>query len=110
MQQNYELITSRQNPLVQKTVSLADRKNREREGLFRFDGKKLFAEALAAKLPLTAVLLRASRAQELAELAEQLKDAGKARAYKKLMDAVADFDIVNAQLDALQKELADEII
>ena len=51
-----------------------------------------------------------AHAQELAELAEQLKDAGKSRAYKKLMDAVADFDVVNAQLEALQKELADELM
>jgi len=49
-----------------------------------------------------------AHAQELAELAEQLKDAGKARAYQKLMDAVASFDIANAQLDAVFKELAQE--
>ena len=49
-----------------------------------------------------------AHAQELAELAEQLKSAGKGRAYQKLMDAVASFDIANAQLDAVFKELSQE--
>ena len=50
-----------------------------------------------------------AHAQELAELAAQLKDAGKARAYRRIMNAVADFDMVNAQLDSVVKELtADE--
>lgn len=49
-----------------------------------------------------------AHAQELAELAQQLKDNGKVRAYQKLMDAVASFDIANAQLDAVFKELTQE--
>ena len=65
MQNATEWITSRQNPLVQLTVSLSDRKKRTREGLFRFDGRKLFGEALAGGLPLAAVLLRESSADEL---------------------------------------------
>ncbi len=51
-----------------------------------------------------------THAQELAELAVQLKEAGKNRAYGKVMDAVADFDVVNAQLDAVLKELSDEVL
>ena len=51
-----------------------------------------------------------AHAQELVELAEQLKEAGKRRAYEKLMDAVASFDIANAQLDAVFKELNQEEI
>lgn len=46
-----------------------------------------------------------AHAQELAELAEQLQDMGKERAYRKIMDAVTDFDMVNAKLDAILKEL-----
>lgn len=50
-----------------------------------------------------------AHAQELAELAEQMKEAGKGHAYKRIMDAVTDFDMVNAKLDAILKELmADE--
>ena len=47
--------------------------------------------------------------QELAELADQLQAAGKKRAYQKIMDVVADFDTVNARLDAILKELALDI-
>ena len=49
-----------------------------------------------------------AHAQELAELASQLKDAGKDRAYYQVMDAVANFDMVNAQLDGVLKELSVE--
>lgn len=49
-----------------------------------------------------------AHAQELAELAGQLKDAGKARAYRRIMNAVADFDMVNAQLDSVVKDLTED--
>ena len=49
-----------------------------------------------------------AHAQELAELADQLHSAGKSKAYRKVMDAVADFDMVNARLDAIVKELTEE--
>ena len=50
-----------------------------------------------------------AHAQEMAELAANIRDAGKIHAYRKIMDAVADFDILNAKLDAVLKELlADE--
>lgn len=47
-----------------------------------------------------------AHAQELAGLADQLRQAGKNRAYRKLMDAVADFDMANAQLEGVFKELS----
>ena len=49
-----------------------------------------------------------AHAQEMSELANQLKDMGKTRAYEKIMDAVTDFDIVNAKFDAILKELSTE--
>ena len=69
MKRPSELVSSRQNSLVKLTASLTDRKFREREGLFRFDGKKLFLEALDSALPLFAVLLRESAADRLCESA-----------------------------------------
>ena len=51
-----------------------------------------------------------AHAQELAELADQLQGAGKNRAYQQIMDAVANFDMANAQLDAVLKELTFEEI
>ena len=47
-----------------------------------------------------------AHAQELAELADQLKEAGKNRAYQKVMDAVASFDMANAQLEGIFKDLS----
>ena len=46
-----------------------------------------------------------AHAQEVAELADQLLSAGKSRAYDQIMDAVSDFDMVNAKLDAILKQL-----
>lgn len=46
MQFNKEIITSRQNPTVQKLCALLDKKERRRSRLFRIDGYKLFLEAV----------------------------------------------------------------
>ena len=51
-----------------------------------------------------------AHAQELAELAGQLQAAGKDRAYRNLMNAVADFDMANAQLEGVLKELSAELL
>ena len=45
MPQIIEKITSRKNPLIIKMSKLGERKRRDEVGLFRIDGKKLFAEA-----------------------------------------------------------------
>ena len=47
-----------------------------------------------------------AHAQELAELAQQLHDAGKTRAYGQIMGAVSDFDMVNAKLSGIADSLA----
>ena len=47
-----------------------------------------------------------AHAQEVADLAQQLRQAGKVRACEQIMDAVTDFDMVNAKLDAVFKELS----
>lgn len=49
-----------------------------------------------------------AHAQELAQLADQLQAAGKFRAYRQVMDTVSNFDMVNAQLSAVLKELQTE--
>ena len=67
MQKPTEIITSRQNALVSLASALTERKYRRKEGLFRFDGRKLFLEALQANVPLAAVLLRESTADQILE-------------------------------------------
>ena len=49
-----------------------------------------------------------AHAQELAELAQELQQAGKDSAYRQVMDAVAQFDVANARLDAVFKNLSNE--
>ena len=50
-----------------------------------------------------------AHAQELAELASQLKDGGHLRAYRQIMDAVSDFDTANAKLSTALQELTAEL-
>ena len=51
-----------------------------------------------------------AHAQEVADLARNLQGAGKYSVYDEIMDAVADFDMVNAKLDAiLSKLMAEEL-
>jgi len=47
-----------------------------------------------------------AHAQEVADLARELLSAGKCAAYDQIMDAVSDFDMVNAKLDAILQELS----
>ena len=82
-------ISSRHNPTVMLAASLSDKKNRERERLFRFDGKKLFLEALSADLPLVAVLFRESAMPELLAAAGERELPGNCRAVC-LPDALFD--------------------
>ena len=49
-----------------------------------------------------------AHAQEVADLARNLQSAGKYSVYDEIMDAVADFDMVNAKLDAILSQLTVE--
>ena len=51
-----------------------------------------------------------AHAQEVADLARELMDAGKNVAYDEIMDAVSDFDMVNAKLAAVLSKLTVEEI
>ena len=44
----------------------------------------------------------------MADLAQELLTAGKHTAYDEIMDAVADFDMVNAKLAAILGRLSDK--
>ena len=60
-----EIITSRQNRIVVDAVKLCDKKARENACLFRFDGCKLFEEALKKGVEIARVLLCESKADGL---------------------------------------------
>ena len=53
----WESISSRSNPLVVRLGKLKDKKYRKEEGLFRFDGKKLFCEAVENGVELEYVIV-----------------------------------------------------
>ncbi len=50
-----------------------------------------------------------AHAQEVADLARELLSNGKNTAYDQIMDAVSDFDMVNAKLAAILNRLSDEL-
>jgi TrmH family RNA methyltransferase len=52
-----EVITSRANRLIIDTAKLQDRKYRQREKLFFFEGKKLLEEAILQRVPLVRVFV-----------------------------------------------------
>jgi TrmH family RNA methyltransferase len=66
-----EIITSRQNPQILHAVRLQDRKHRQREKLFCFDGVKLCVEALMSNIEIERIFLRASSADRVIERIER---------------------------------------
>ncbi len=60
-----EIITSRQNPTIVKIRKLTDKKYREAERLFRFDGIKLCVEAILSGVELEYILLDRERCDEV---------------------------------------------
>ena len=62
---NREVIRSRQNRSVVELAKLSDRKARRETGTFRFDGLKLFGEAVRASVAICTVFLRESNADAL---------------------------------------------
>lgn len=64
----WECINSKSNPLVVRLGKLKDKKHRKEEGLFRFDGKKLFREAIQSGVELEFVVVSERSAKRNTEL------------------------------------------
>lgn len=60
-----DIITSRNNPLLVKTGKLEDKKHRDTEGLFRFDGIKLFCEAVRCGAEIKYVFVKESAKEKV---------------------------------------------
>ena len=71
-----EILVSRQNPTVKRICSLTEKKNRRREGLFRFDGMKLLEEAARGGLSLVYVVLRMPMEAKTEERVRTLMEEG----------------------------------
>lgn len=67
-----EIITSSQNKFVSLTRSLGDKKHREKNGLFRFDGVKLMCEAIKREAELSFLLIAESAYYAVFEKASSL--------------------------------------
>ncbi len=65
MEWSGEIVRSRQNRTVVELCKLTDRKAREAQRVFRFDGVKLFCEAIKKGVAVQTVVLRASNAEAL---------------------------------------------
>ncbi len=72
-----DVITSRKNPLITRLSKLSDKKYRDREGLFRVDGVKLYEEAAKSGLLIPYTFVSLSKKDKLpAELMDTLKIVG----------------------------------
>lgn len=72
-----EWITSRQNPQIRWVCGLSEKKKRKETGLFRFDGIKLFSEALTNEVEIVAVFVRMPMDVTVERLLEQATRKGR---------------------------------
>lgn len=66
----YELITSRKNTAVCDASALLEKKNREKTRRFRFDGVKLFLEAVSAGLEIETIFIKESEQDKITKTVE----------------------------------------
>lgn len=84
------VIVSRQNKQVVLLGKLGERKHRAKEGLFRFDGKKLFLEAALCCLEVRQIFLRESESIALLSLVRERAEVLSETAVYVLADDVFD--------------------
>ena len=85
MLSNKEVITSRQNPTVKQICSLLDKKSRRESGLFRFDGIKLFGEAVACGLSIERVVLSLGASENVRDAVEREIGGGRLESSRVLL-------------------------
>jgi len=71
-----EWITSRQNPQMRLVCGLAEKKKRRETGWFRFDGIKLFREAMQCGVEIVSVLVRAPMDEQVEEVLSEFTRKG----------------------------------
>ncbi len=67
----WQYISSKNNPLIVRLAKLKDKKHRRAEGLFRFDGIKLFLEAASAGAPIEYVLVAESAGERFCHAVDE---------------------------------------
>ena len=71
MSANWQYISSKSNQLIVRMAKLKDKKYRKAEGLFRFDGIKLFEEASQNGAPIRYVFVSESAGEKYKDIVEQ---------------------------------------
>jgi TrmH family RNA methyltransferase len=71
------VITSRANPLVKSIGGLTDKKNRIKEEAFRFDGIKLFCEAVDFGMDIKNVIIKVPEKESVKEAVEKAVSSGR---------------------------------
>ena len=99
MSPEWQYISSKSNALVVRFAKLKDKKYRREEGLFRFDGIKLFCEAAASGAPIRYVLVSEDALEKYRDTVEQsVKDASllvlAKGAFSKLTDELSPEGII----------------
>ena len=97
-----ETVRSSQNKYVSLTRGLTNKKNRENENLFRFDGVKLMCEAIKKGVDISFALVRENEWQTLLDKAEKLYE---------ISENEINFDVIqveSALFDRLSEEMAPE--
>lgn len=97
-----ETVTSSQNKYVSLARGLANKKNRENEKKFRFDGVKLFCEAVKKGLELDFLLISESEENSVFEKAEKLYGVRKSDITCKVIK------VASSVFDKLSEEQAPE--
>ena len=126
MDNSWQYISSKSNPLLVRLAKLKDKKYRRAEGLFRFDGIKLFLEAAQFGAPVEYVLVSESASQKYcSEVDERVGNAKRYivsdDAFAKLTDELSPEGIITVcssldniascdNYDALAKEIADKTV
>ena len=73
MQNNLEIITSRKNAAVLAAAALADKKQRDKTGLFAFEGIKLLEDALRSRAEVERVFATERACERYADVLAQLE-------------------------------------
>lgn len=68
---NWQYISSKNNTLVVKIAKLKDKKYRKAEGIFRFDGIKLFLEAASNNAPISYIFVAESAVEKFKNTVEE---------------------------------------
>ncbi len=115
-----ELLRSRQNPTVKQICALSDKKYRRETGLFRFDGVKLFGEALSNHLNIRMVVVREDALASLEGILEAAQNDGiladdavipvSAEVFEKISEERAPEGIITVaeRMSATHRELSKE--